>query len=197
MPATSSIRCSMSTTVVLPLVPVMAATRVSAPSNSRPRPTSDTTGRPRSSAARNTLSVGLTPGLATTLSTPSRTSLPAPRMPSTPSSPSTRRRRSSSHASATTTSLPRPSRALVAAKPDSPSPYTRVFTGSSHRVVEEEVVEEEPERGEGGLGDPEPDYYLVLLPAEELEVVVNGRHLEDPPPRQLEDDYLDDHGEGL
>src|SRR5918997_6691184 len=187
----------MSTTVVLPLVPVMAATRIPDPSSSRPKPTSETTGTPRSSAARNTGSRGWMPGLTTTRSTPSRIPGSAPRAPSMPSSTSVPRRRSSSLASAARISSPRSSSTLVTAIPDSPSPYTRVLTGSPHRVVEEKIVEEEAERCEGGLGDPEPDHDLVLLPAQELEVVVDGRHLEDPASRQLEYDDLDDHRERL
>src|SRR5829696_2166869 len=93
------------------------------------------------------------------------------------------RSRSSRLSSAARTSSPRPASALAAATPDSPSPYTRVLTGSPCRVVEEDVVEEEPHGGESGLGDPEPDHHLVLVPAQKLEVVVDRGHLEHPSSR--------------
>jgi hypothetical protein len=80
----------------------------------------------------------------------------------------------------------------VAATPDSPSPYTRVFTGSPDRVVQEDVVEKEAKGRERGLDDPEPDHYLVLFPAQEFEVVVDRGHFEDPPSGDLEDKNLDD-----
>src|SRR5215208_6128067 len=137
------------------------------------------------------------PGLATRRSTPSRTSGPAPKYPSTPSSSIRERRRSSSRSSATITFSPRARSARVAAMPDSPSPYTRVVTASPRRVVEEDIVEEEAHSREGGLGDPEPDDHLVLIPAEKLEVVVYGGHLEHPSPRELEDENLDDDRDGL
>src|SRR5215218_639921 len=137
------------------------------------------------------------PGLATRRSTPSRTSGPASKCPSTPSSSIRERRRSSSRSSATMTFSPRARSARVAAMPDSPSPYTRVLTASPRRVVEKDVVEEKPHRRESGLGDPEPDDHLVLVPAEKLEVVVYGGHLEHPSSRKLEDEHLDDNGEGL
>src|SRR5215207_10319416 len=132
------------------------------------------------------------PGLATRRSTPSRTSGPASKCPSTPSSSIRERRRSSSRSSATMTFSPRARSARVAAMPDSPSPYTRVLTASPRRVVEEE-----PHSRESGLGDPEPDDHLVLVPAEKLEVVVNGGHLEHPSSRELEDEDLDDDRDGL
>src|SRR5215218_8709645 len=187
----------MSTTVVLPLVPVIAATLTPGPSNSRPRATSEITGTRRSAAACSTASRGRMPGLTTTRSAPFSTSGPAPSTPSTPSSSSAPRRRASSPASAARTSSPRASKARVAAIPDSPSPYTTVLKGSTRRLVEEEVVEEESARREGGLGDPESDHDLVLLPAQHLEVVVDGRHLEDPalPAGQPEDRVLDDDRE--
>src|SRR3712207_1948578 len=189
----------MSTTVVFPLVPVTAATRTPGPSRSSPRPTSEITGTPSSSAARSTASQGLMPGLTTILSTPSRTLGPAPRAPSTPSSANARRRGSSSPASAARTCSLRSNKACVAAIPDSPSPYTRVPTGSPHRLVEKEVVEEEPASGEGGLGDPEAHHDLILLPAQHFEVVVDGCHLEDPSlaSGEPEDRVLHDHRERL
>src|SRR5215204_1839604 len=187
----------MSTTVVLPLVPVIAATLTPGPSSSRPRATSEITGTPRSAAARSTASRGRMPGLTTTRSAPFSTSGPAPSTPSTLSSSSATRRRTSFPASATRTSSPCASKARVAAIPDSPSPYTTVPKVSPRRLVKEEIVEEEPARGEGGLGDPESDHHLVLLPAQHLEVVVDGRHLEDPAlaAGQPEDRVLDDHRE--
>src|SRR5215210_6045534 len=187
----------MSTTVVLPLVPVTAATRTRGPTNSSPKPTSETTGRPRSAAALSTGCPGCTPGLAMRRPAPSRTSGPAPRCPSTPSSRILERRRLSLRSSATTTCSPRATSARAAATPDSPSPYTRVATASPRPVVEKDVVEEKPHRRESGLGDPEPDDHLVLVPAEKLEVVVYGGHLEHPSSRKLEDEHLDDNGEGL
>src|ERR687889_2442498 len=174
---------SMSTTVVFPLVPVTAATRAPSPSSCRPSPTSETNGIPRSPAARKTGLRGLTPGLAITLSIPSSTSGPAPRTPGTPSSARVSRSRLSSPPSATRTLSPLSVRARVAATPDSPSPYTRILTGSPCRVVEEDVVEEEPHRGESGLGDPESDHHLVFIPAQKLEVVVDGGNLEPPSSR--------------
>src|SRR5215212_11926474 len=159
----------MSTTVVFPLVPVKAATRASPPSSSRPNPTSETIGMPRAPAARKTGLRGLTPGLAMILSIPSSTSGPAPRMPDTSRAARVSRSRSSSLPSATRTLSPLSVSARVAATPDSPSPYTRVVTGSPYRVVEEDVVEEKPRGGEGGLGDPEADDHLVLIPAQKLD----------------------------
>src|SRR5919112_3056045 len=137
------------------------------------------------------------PGLATRRSASSRTSGPAPGCPSTPRLSIRERRRSSSRSSATITFSPRVRSTRVAAMPDSPSPYTRVVTASPCRVVEEDVVEEEPHRSESRLGDPEPDDHLVLIPAEELEVMVYGGHLEHPSSRELEDEDLDDDREGL
>src|SRR5829696_2891361 len=190
-------RWSMSTTVVLPLVPVTAATLTSSPSSSSPNPTSETMGTPRASAARNTRLLGLMPGLAMILSIPSRTSGPAPRTPGASRAARVSRRCSLSLPSATRTFSPRSASARVVATPDSPSPNTSVLTGSPGRVVEEDVVEEEARGGEGRLGDPEPDHHLVLVPAQKLEVVVDGGHLEDPASRELEDEDLQDHGEGL
>src|ERR671912_504045 len=138
---------------------------------------------PRAPAARKTGLRGLMPGLAMILSIPSSTSGPAPRTPDTPRAARVPRSRSSSPPSATRTALPLSVRARVAATPDSPSPYTRVLTGSPCRVVEEDVVEEEPHGGESGLGDPESDHHLVLVPAQKLEVVVYGGHLEYPSSR--------------
>src|SRR5829696_2182702 len=187
----------MWTTVVFPLVPVTAATRASSPSSSRPSPTSETIGMPRSPAACRTGLRGLTPGLAITLSIPSRTSEWAPRKPGTSSAARVSRSRSSSLLSVARTLSPRSLRARVAATPDSPSPYTRVLTGSPCRVVEEDVVEEEPHGGESCLGDPESDHHLVLVPSQKLEVVVDRGHLEHPSSRQLEDEDLNDDGEGF
>src|SRR5215212_7535803 len=187
----------MSTTVVFPLVPVTTATRASSPSSSRPSPTSETIGMPRSPAACRTGLRGLTPGLAITLSIPSSTSEWAPRTPGTSSAARVSRSRSSSLPSATRTLSPLSLRARVAATPDSPSPYTRVLTGSPCRVVEEDVVEEEPHGGESCLGDPESDHHLVLIPAQKLEVVVDRGHLEHPASRELEDEDLDDDGDSL
>src|SRR5215203_2195955 len=158
VPGAPSMQWIMSTTVVFPLVPVTAATRASSPRSSRPSPTSEIMGTPRSFADRSTGLWGLMPGLATNLSTPSRTSRPAPRTPDTSSPARVSRRPSLSLASATTTDSPRSVSTRVAATPDSPSPNTSVFTGSPCRVVEEDVVEEEAHRGEGGLGDPEPHH---------------------------------------
>src|SRR5215204_5941666 len=197
VPEASSIRWIMSTTVVFPLVPVTAATRASSPRSSRPSPTSEIMGTPRSFADRSTGLWGLMPGLATNLSTPSRTSRPAPRTPDTSSPARVSRRPSLSLASATTTYSPRSMSTRVAATPDSPSPNTSVFTGSPCRVVEEDVVEEEAHRGEGGLGDPEPHHDLVLIPSQEFEVVVYRGHLEDPTPRELVDEDLHHDGDRL
>src|SRR5215212_5810964 len=195
VPAASSIRWSISTTVVFPLVPVTAATRASSPRSSRPSPTSEITGTPCASAERSTGLWGLMPGLATSLSTPSRTSGPAPRTPETSSPARVSRRPSLSLASATTTCSPRSVSTRVAATPDSPSPNTSVFTGSPGRVVEEDVVEKEAHRGEGGLGNPEPYHDLVLVPSQEFEVVVYRGHLEDPAPRELVDEELHHDGD--
>src|SRR5215208_6208306 len=173
----------MSTTVVFPLVPVKAATRASPPSSSRPNPTSETIGMPRAPAARKTGLRGLMPGLAIILSIPSSTSDPAPRTPDTSRAARVSRSRSSSPPSAPRTLSPLSVRARVAATPDSPSPYTRVLTGSPCRVVEEDVVEEETHGGESGLGDPESNHHLVLVPAQKLEVVVDRGHLEHPSSR--------------
>src|ERR671921_2822244 len=182
-PEASSMWWSMSTTVVFPLVPVTAATHASFPSNSRPRPTSETIGMPCAPAARKTGLRGLTPGLAITLSIPSSTSDPAPRTPGTSSAARVSRSRSSSPPSAPRTLPSLSVRPRVAVMPDSPSPYTRVLTGSPCRIVEEDVVEEEPHGGESGLGDPESDHHLVLVPAQKLEVVVDRSHLEYPSSR--------------
>src|SRR5207249_5151144 len=45
--------------------------------------------------------------------------------------------------------------------------------------------------------DPEADDDLRLGPAEELEVVMDGRHAEDALAAELEGDHLPDHGERL
>src|SRR5919107_424684 len=185
----------MSTTVVFPLVPVTAATRASSPRSSSPSPTSESTGTPRASASLSTGLWGLMPGLATTLSTPPSTSGPAPSTPGTSIPARVSRRPSLSLASATTMASPRSVSARVAATPDSPSPNTSVFTRSPCRVVEEDVVEKEAHRGEGGLGDPEPDHDLVLVPPQQLEVVVYRGHLEDPAARELVDKDLHHHGD--
>src|SRR5215212_1633764 len=177
----------MSTTVVFPFVPVTAATRASPPSNSKPSPTSETIRMPCASAACNTGLWGLTPGLAIILSIPLSTSGPAPRTPGTSSAARVSRSRSPPPPSATKTRSPLSASARVAATPDSPSPYTRVLTGSSCRVVEEDVVEEEPHGRESGLGDPESDHHLVLIP-QELEVVVDRGHLEHPSSGELVDE---------
>src|SRR5919112_4639037 len=187
----------MSTRVVFPLGPVTATTRASSPRRSRPSPTSEMIGMPRAPAARKTALRGLTPGLAMILSIPSSTWGVAPSTPDTWRAARVSRSRSSSPPSAARIALPLSVRARVAATPDSPSPYTRVLTSSPCRVVEEDVGEEEPHGGEGGLSDPESDHHLVLIPAQKLEVVVDGGHLEHPSSCELEDEDLDDNGEGF
>src|SRR5215203_2693310 len=137
------------------------------------------------------------PSIRWIMSTTSRTPRPAPRTPDTSSPARVSRRPSLSLASATTTFSPRSVSTRVAATPDSPSPNTSVFTGSPSRVVEEDVVEKEAHRGEGGLSDPEPHHDLVLIPFQKFEVVVDRGHLEDPAPRELVHEDLDDHREGL
>src|SRR5215210_8967081 len=135
------------------------------------------------------------PGLATTLSAPSRTSGLAPRTPETSRPARIPRRLSLSPPSATKTSSPRSVSARVAATPDSPSPSTSVLTGSPCRVVEEDVVEEKANRGERSLGDPEPDHDLVIVPPQKLEVVVDRGHLEDPAPGELVHEDLHHDGD--
>ena len=53
------------------------------------------------------------------------------------------------------------------------------------------------DEGEDDRDDPEADHDLLLRPANLLEVVVDGRHPEDPPSGQLEGGHLDHDRQGL
>ena len=67
-------------------------------------------------------------------------------------------------------------------------PFTRTDCNEVHR---------EAEAGEDAGDDPEPDHDLRLRPAHHLEVVVEGRHAEDPLAGQLERRDLQDDRERL
>src|SRR6478735_5515241 len=223
---------SICTVVVLPLVPVTASHGAGA-SGSRRRHASSTsphTGIPRSVAWASSGAVGFQPGEVTTRSTSSGSTAVAPGSsrtvaPSVSSSSAFSAFSSLVDSSSAVTCAPRNRRLSAAAKPETPNPATttrapdqslarprsstRTPPGAcSPNAGDPLGVEDAEAGGDGEAGDdPEADDDGHLLPAEHLEVVVQGRHPEDPVtgldledapeqparPADLEDRHLDHH----
>src|SRR3954451_8118442 len=204
-PAARRMESSICTVVVLPLVPVTQSHGVSW-SGSRSRHASSTspqTGIPRAVAWASSGAVGFQPGEVTSTSTSSgRVAVaPSPRRtsaPSTSSSSAFSGRSPASDSSSATTLAPRWLRLSAAAKPDTPNPATTAFTPSqeswrprsaafmtrSSQPCDPLGVEDAETAGDAEPGDdPEADHDRDLLPAEQLEVVLQRRHPEDPVPR--------------
>ena len=89
-----------------------------------------------------------------------------------------------------TTSSPRAARKFAEATPDFPAPMTQVSCSSQFERRQRDHREDDRD-------DPEADDDLRLLPARQLEVVMQRRHLEDAPPGDLERGHLQDHRQRL
>src|SRR3954454_1347378 len=220
-PAARSIASSIWTVVVLPFVPVTASHGVSW-SGSRSRQASSTsphTGMPREAACASNGASGRHPGEVTTTSTSSGrvAVLPGPRWteaPRTPSRVAFSGRSPASDSSSAVTEAPRWVRLSAAAKPETPKPATTARTPSHESCRPSPStrrrsgvsgtrdplgVEEAEPRGDEGRGDqPEPHDDGDLLPAEQLEVMVQWSHPEEAfALRELEVADLQDHRGGL
>src|SRR4051794_14006228 len=185
-PAARRIDSSIRTVVVLPFVPVITSQPAAPGLRSRhANSSSPSTSMPRSAASANSGLVGSHPGEVTTSAVPagSRSSSPANTAPRATSSstPSGRAR------SVRTTRAPRSSSARAAACPASRAPQTTTVlparSGSASAIADEVGVEQPHAEGDGHPAhDPEPDDDRDLLPAGQLEVVMQRRHPEYSPP---------------
>src|SRR5271166_1881429 len=187
-----------SVVVVLPLVPVTAMNslgNIRHASSSSPM-----TGSPRERAAAITGACAGTPGLLTTQRTrPSRDSPWGPACTCTPAS-SSASVPPGTPASTPITSAPLARSASAAATPERASPTTRYgpagisgrgFNWTRRRSADALAVDREADRAADRRDDPEAQDDLRLRPCPQLEMMVDGRHQEDPFARQLEVDDLD------
>src|SRR5262249_11285909 len=163
----------------------------------KPSSSSAMTSTPAARAACSSGSAHGTPGDTTTRSAAVKVPLScAPSSSLAPLSPSPLTSASRSAAglrSVATTCAPRRRRSSAAATPERAIPTTTALlpsssTGSSPQLERRDRGEREDERH-----DEEADDDLRLLPPDELEVVVEGSHAEDPLARQLEGGDLEDH----
>src|SRR5262245_52240253 len=193
-PPAASARPTSVVVVLLPFVPVMPITGQSSSRNASS--TSAHTGSPRRTASRRRGAPRGTPGLGTTRSTSSRRAgVSAPSRSSTPGSDDeSTPRADASWASAARTVQPRDRSTRATAWPVRRRPSTRTRRGSS---MSAQLEGGERHQGAHDRDDPEADDDLRLGPAEQLEVVVNGRHAEDALAAQLERDDLPDDRQRL
>src|SRR3954447_20683529 len=175
-----------STVVVLPFVPVTATNSfgMSRHANS----TSPRTGMPRARASAITGASAGTPGDLTTARACSSSARPSD--PSLLSWPSARSPRAPS-----TCSTASPERARPTTRYGPPGSGGRGFTAraSRHRLL----IHGEPDRRAHARHDPEAQDDLRLRPPEDLELVVDRGHQEDPLAERLEREALQQHRERL
>src|ERR1051325_1339656 len=197
-PAASSIRPMSVVVVDLPFVPVIAMTRpVSLRHANSSSPIVST---PFARAVSNTGCSEGTPGLVTMRSADASVAASWP--PSSSATPRALNRPAAAKASlvsGSTTCAPRRAASSAAAMPLRAAPTTttrRPRTENSSTPSPQLQRCQAEQRKEDGH-DHESGDHLRLAPADQLEVVVNRRHLEDALPRQFEGGHLDDHGERL
>src|SRR6266849_6508302 len=192
-PARSSARPTRLVVVLLPLVPVMATSGHG--SSPKASSISLSTAMPRRTAAASTGASRGTPGLGTTRSIPASRSGPSsPRRSSTPAGIPLTPRAAAGRASAARTRTPRAASAAATACPVRRKPSTRTWRG---RFILAQLQGREREQRTDHRHDPEAHDDLRLGPAEELEVMVDGRHAEDALAPEPVGDHLSDHRERL
>src|SRR6266550_6814343 len=195
-PAASSIRPISVVVVDFPFVPVTAITRpvIQRDANS----SSPIVSTPFARAASNTgCSVG-TPGLVTIRSAEASVSALWP--PSSSSMPCALRRSAASKVSRVSVSITRAP--FFAASSAAAMPLRAAPTTTTRRPCTEKPVAATPspqfqrrqaeQRKDDGQ-DHEPRNHLRLAPSDQLEMVMDGRHLEDALAGELEGGDLDDH----
>src|SRR4051794_4016987 len=182
MPASRWMWPISSTVVVLPFVPVTATNSfgMSRHANS----TSPRTGMPRARASAITGASAGTPGDLTTVRACSSSERPS--LPSLESAPSARSPRAPS-----TCSTASPERARPTTRYGPPGSGGRGFTRVARaRSRDRLLIDREPDRRAHARDDPEAQDDLRLRPPEDLEVVVDRGHQEDPLAKRLEREHL-------
>src|SRR4051812_4686958 len=175
-----------STVVVLPFVPVTATNSFGISRHASS--TSPSTGMPRSRACAITGASAGTPGDLTTPGACSSSASPSlPSLESAPSARSPRARRTCSAAS--------PERARPTTRYGPPGSGGRGLTAATSRDAL--LVHGEPDRRAHRGHDPEAQDDLRLRPAQDLEVVVDRGHEEDPLAEGLEREDLQEDAERL
>src|SRR5450631_2402720 len=165
--------------VVLPLAPVMAA--IGPARNCAASSISPITGSPRLRACTSCGASTGTPGLTTIKSCPRKVRSPCP--PVSTVMPCSSRSRISSRSSAsglesdTVTRAPRDFRKSAEATPDLPRPTTRTRLFCSS-IQLSQFQGGQREQREDQRCDPEAHNHFRLRPAQQFEVMVNRRHLE-------------------
>src|SRR5512136_2552612 len=181
-PASRRVLWTRVAVVDLPFDPVMPAIRPFR--NRKATSISDRTGTPFSLAATSS-GMGGTPGLGTTRSASRKDpSWWPPVSKATPRSAKARTRSPKASAgffSVTLTRAPRSRRKRQSASPVRSKPTTRTFfpRSSISFMRSSQFQGRQAEQGEDDAQDPEADDHLLLRPARELEMVVEGGHLED------------------
>src|SRR6516225_3791941 len=220
-PAAVSMAASISTVVVLPLVPVTPSHSCRPPPGSAGRSrqassTSPITGMPAAAAAATSGLPGRNPGAVTTRSVPDGSAGCSVNVTGTPrpaNSWAARRLASSSRPSTAVTSAPRAASRRATGGPVIPRPLTKTRSparrparpgtwasaSSGVRIALHRepghVEDAEAGRDEQAADQPESDHDRGLGPAEQLEVMLERGHLEDPAPGQLVRPRHDDHRE--
>src|SRR3954465_3136290 len=189
MPASRWMWPISSAGVVLPFVPGTATTSfgISRHANS----TSPRTGMPRARASAITGASAGTPGDLTTVRACSSSERPS--LPSLESAPSARSPRAPSTCS---TASPERARPTTGSGPRGSGGrgFTRVARARSRDRL---LIDREPDRRAHARDDPEAQDDLRLRPPEDLEVVVDRGHQEDPLSERLEREDLQQHAQRL
>src|SRR5208282_6046693 len=188
----------------------------SSPGPGAPSRKATTRAVPGAAAAATSGLPGRNPGAVITRSVPGGSAGCSVNVTGTPrpaSSLAARRLASSSRPSTAVTSAPRAASRRATGGPVIPSPLTktriparrparpatRASPSSGARMALHRepghVEDAEPGRDEQAAEQPEPDHDRGLGPAEQLEVMLQRGHLENPAPGQLVRPHLDDHRE--
>src|SRR5262245_8011637 len=198
LPSACTIRPINVVVVDFPLVPVIA---MIGPLTQRDASSSSPmTSTPRRRAGSKSGCSVTTPGLVTIKSAASNVFAVCP--PSSSAIPAARSRSASvnvGRASVRVTRAPRRTSSSAAAIPLRAAPTTTTRRPSTLNAPDPtsspQLQRRQTEQRENHRDDQKPRDHLGLAPADELEVVMNGRHLEHAFAREPERDDLDDHGE--